>query len=549
MGFWGRPHIGSTIPPAKPILNQEFNGAPRGIRTLVPALRGLCPGPLDDGSAELFREAPENGSLLLYDDLTERQARLCLTNPIAPAPNNPSLANTVPKPGPVIIPRADHGISRAQISPNALRVLYRLKEAGFQAFLVGGSVRDLLLGVTPKDFDVATDALPDEVRRLFRNCRLIGRRFRLAHVHYGDEIIEVATFRAAESPPEVDDEDHREAPDARVQDDSGRILRDNLYGTIDQDVWRRDFTANALYYNIADFSVWDYSDGVADVKSRVLRLIGDPGTRYREDPVRMLRAARFAAKLGFTMHPSTRAPMTELAVLLEGVPAARLFDETMKLFLSGHAVQSFERLIEFDLLSHLLPAVADELRLDPDGGAMALLRRGLANTDARVAADRAVTPTFLVAVLLFGAITRLSARRIEEGVPPLQALVEATDLVVTAQVRRVAIPKRFTLPLREMLTLQWRLERREGRRAASLLAHPRFRAAYDFLLLRAEAGLVPMEIADWWTEMQTLSADERLERIAALAPVGAVAEGALSEEGPRRRPRRRRRRGPRETPV
>jgi len=213
---------------------------------------------------------------------------------------------------PTIIARAAHSISRASISPQALKVLYRLKDAGYQAFLVGGSVRDLLLGAVPKDFDVATNALPEEIRRVFRNCRLIGRRFRLAHVHFGDEIIEVATFRAAAAPEEVDDDDHREVDDARAHDDSGRILRDNLYGTIDADVWRRDFTANALYYNIADFSVWDYVGGVEDVRARVLRLIGEPEVRYREDPVRLLRAARFAAKLGFTLHAETRAPTEAL---------------------------------------------------------------------------------------------------------------------------------------------------------------------------------------------------------------------------------------------
>jgi poly(A) polymerase len=255
----------------------------------------------------------------------------------------------------VVIPRAEHSISRAHISPNALKVLYKLKEAGFQAFLVGGAVRDLLLGIKPKDFDVATNALPDEVRRIFRNCRLIGRRFRLAHVHFGQEIIEVATFRAAAAPEREDAED----PDAdgegggalggpldlptaapfesehRAFDTSGRILRDNIYGTIEEDVWRRDFAANGLYYNIEDFSIWDFVDGVSDVRARRLKLIGDPETRYREDPVRMLRAVRFAAKLDFSIEDATETPIGPLASLLDGVPAARLFDECLKLFLSG----------------------------------------------------------------------------------------------------------------------------------------------------------------------------------------------------------------------
>jgi poly(A) polymerase len=462
------------------------------------------------------------------------------TFPTSAVPRAGESAQATPRARPVIIPRAAHSISRAHISPQALKVLYRLKDAGYQAFLVGGSVRDLLLGIQPKDFDVATDALPEEIRRLFRNCRLIGRRFRLAHVHYGDEIIEVATFRAAAAPPEVDDEDHRELDDARAHDESGRILRDNVYGTIDEDVWRRDFTANSLYYNIADFSVWDYADGAEDVRNRVLRLIGDPEVRYREDPVRMLRAARFAAKLGFTLHPATRAPMTELAPLLAGVPAARLFDEAMKLFLSGNAVASLARLQEFDLLAHLMPAVAQQLARDPDGAPARLLHLGLAGTDARVAADRAVTPTFLFAVLLYGPIVRLAAEKAAAGQPESQAMLEAIDAIVVQQVRRVGVPKRFTLPLREMLLLQPRFERRDGRRSLALLHHPRFRAAYDFLLLRAEAGLVPAELAGWWTEIQTLSADERLERVAQLAP--STPMGAADGE-PRRRRRRRRRSG------
>ena len=399
---------------------------------------------------------------------------------------------------------------------------------------------------SPSDFDVATNALPEELRRVFRNCRLIGRRFRLAHVHFGDEIIEVATFRAAAAPEEVDDEDHREVDDARALDRSGRILRDNLYGTIDADVWRRDFTANALYYNIADFSVWDYVGGADDVKARVLRLIGDPEVRYREDPVRLLRAARFAAKLDFTLHADTRAPMRELAPLLAGVPAARLFDECLKLFLGGHAVAGFATLQEFDLLPHFLPSLAEELAREPDGEAARVLALGLAGTDERVRADRSVTPTFLFAVLLYGPIMRAAAERTAAGVPAVQALAEATDGVVGAQVRRIAVPKRFTLPLREMLALQPRFERRDGRKALALLNHPRFRAAYDLLVLRAAAGAVPQELADWWTELQTLDATTRAERVAAIAPT-ADADGATAPAEPRRR-RRRRRRAPGEQP-
>jgi poly(A) polymerase len=480
-------------------------------------------------------------SLLLYDTSCKRQETL----PLSTSDTRPN-AHSAADGRPVIISRAQHNISRADISPAALKVLYRLKDAGYQAFLVGGAVRDLLLGNHPKDFDVATDALPEEVRRVFRNCRLIGRRFRLAHVHYGDEIIEVATFRASAAPDEVDDEDHREIDDNRVQDDSGRLLRDNVYGDINGDVWRRDFTANSLYYNIADFSVWDYTGGVADVHDRVLRLIGDPEQRYREDPVRMLRAARFAAKLGFTVHEATLEPMRELADLLGGVPAARLFDECSKLFLSGHGAASLNRLVAFGLLPHLLPQTADELRRDPEGPAARLLHLGLEGTDARVRANKSVTPTFLYAVLWYGPILRAMKARVAAGAPESFAFSEAIDEVVQTAIRRVAVPKRFTLPLKEMLALQPRFERRDGRRALALLSHPRFRAAYDFMLLRADAGLISTEIADWWTEIQTLDHDGRVAMVAAAprsaAPVGDEGEAIEATGGEEDRPRRRRRR-------
>ncbi len=244
-------------------------------------------------------------------------------------------------PGPNIIPRSDHNVSRANISNNAIKVLYRLDRAGYQAFMVGGGVRDLLLNLHPKDFDIATDARPEQIRALFGNCRLIGRRFRLAHVRFGREIIEVVTFRAAANV----EHKHREHAD------SGRILRDNVYGTIEEDIWRRDFTVNALYYRIKDFTVWDYTSGMKDISKRTLRLIGDPGTRYREDPVRMLRAARFAAKLNFVLAAETAAPIKSLGKLLRDVPPARLYDETLKLFHAGSALRSLELLIQFDLLS------------------------------------------------------------------------------------------------------------------------------------------------------------------------------------------------------
>jgi poly(A) polymerase len=467
-------------------------------------------------------------------------------------------------PSPVIVARADHPISRSQISGNALKVLYRLKDAGFQAFLVGGCVRDLLIGIEPKDFDVATDAAPEEVRRLFRNCRLIGRRFRLAHVRFGYQVIEVATFRAAGAPmapePDLDgitdenadgdepldepldehgDVDGNVAPPTpagnrdRAHDERGRLLRDNLYGTIDQDVWRRDFTCNALYYNIQDFSIWDYVGGVEDVRARTIRLIGDPETRYREDPVRMLRAVRFEAKLGFEIHETARAPFAKLAPLLEHIPPARLLDEFLKLFLAGFGQRSFDLLRAHGLLDHLFPLTAAHLAQARDGTALALIRAGLADTDRRVEEGRAVTPMFLFAVMLFGPVSAAAQRRFDAGAPPPVAIAEAVDEVVAEQNRRIGIPKRFSIPMRELLALQPRFHRREGRRALAFLAHPRFRAAYDFLVLRAAAGVEDPEIARWWTELQSLTPEQQRER------TGSDSGGQGPAAGARRRRRRR----------
>lgn len=431
-----------------------------------------------------------------------------------------------------MVSRQDHPISRANISPNALKVLYRLKDAGYQAFLVGGAVRDLLLGIQPKDFDVATNAHPDQVKQLFRNCRLIGRRFHLAHVRYGYEIIEVATFRAAHTP--IDEDNSVDEGGHRVLDARGRILRDNLYGTIEEDVWRRDFTANALYYNIEDFSVWDYVGGVADARARVLRLIGDPETRYREDPVRMLRAMRFAAKLGFEIHPDTAAPISKLAWMLDGVPPARLFDEVNKLFLSGYALRSFDLLVQYGLLEHLFPDVAVALTESPDGHAAKLLRLGLEGTDERVRADKSVTPTFLFALLLWPAIAR-AYRHIPAQGNDMQQMMMACDQASARQQSRIAVPKRFTLPMREIIGMQPRFGMRSGRRSLRLLDHPRFRAAYDFLLLRAAVGEIDPELATWWTEIQAVPAEERIARVEQRRPE------AGGSEGPRKRRRRRRR--------
>ncbi|HEY6643431.1 polynucleotide adenylyltransferase PcnB [Povalibacter sp.] len=437
---------------------------------------------------------------------------------------------------PLIVARDSHPISRANISPNALKVLYRLKEAGYQGFLVGGAVRDLLLGIEPKDFDIATNAHPDQVKQLFRNCRLIGRRFHLAHVRYGYEIIEVATFRAAHTA--IDDDNSVDEGGHRVLDARGRILRDNLYGTIEEDVWRRDFTANALYYSIEDFTVWDYVGGVADARDRILRLIGDPETRYREDPVRMLRAIRFAAKLDFEIEPQTAAPISKLAWMLDAVPPARLFDEITKLFLSGTAVGAFDLLVRYGLLEHLFPDMAAALKEQPDSPAARLLRLGLEGTDARVRADKSVTPTFLFAVLLWPAISRAYQKFDSQEDSEIQLMSLACDQMTTRQQARIAVPKRFTLPMREVVAMQPRFAVRSGRRALRLLDHPRFRAAYDFLLLRAAAGEVDPELATWWTEIQELPPEERIARVEQ-RPLGVAAAEPAGSASPRRRRRRR----------
>jgi len=433
----------------------------------------------------------------------------------------PELDTTTPLPAasrtPLVVPRPEHPISRANISENALKVLYRLRQAGFQAHLVGGGVRDLLLGREPKDFDVATDASPEEVRQVFRNCRLIGRRFRLAHVHFGSEIIEVATFRGG---PLEDNDGHLI--------ENGRIVRDNAFGSIEEDALRRDFTVNALYYNIADFSLIDYANGLADLEAGRLRLIGDnPARRYREDPVRMLRAVRFACKLGFTIDPECERPLFELAHLLEDIPAARLFDEILKLFLGGVGLTTFEKLRHYGLFAYLFPATEALLGQEEGAFPITFVARGLENTDRRLQESKPVTPAFLFAILLWEPVRRrfLELQGEETGIN--EAMLLAAGEVSAAQQRLIAVPKRFALPMREIWYLQPRLEQCEGKRPYRLMTHPRFRAAYDFLLLRAEAGEADPELAAWWTRFQEADGQERAK----------LTDGA----GKRRRSRRRRR--------
>ena len=402
-----------------------------------------------------------------------------------------------------IISRGEHGISRKKIDAHALKVLYRLHNSGFQACLVGGAVRDLLIGVTPKDFDVATDATPEQVNRLFRNCRLIGRRFRLAHVHFGRQIIEVATFRG----------DH-DLSTLGVQDDSGRIVRDNVFGDIGEDVWRRDFTANALYYDISDFSVIDYVSGFEDIQQKRLRIIGNAETRYREDPVRMLRALRFSAKLNFDIDESCKKPVHSLGHLLQDIPAARLYEEVLKLFHSGSALQSFKLLREFDLLQYLFPAADHAIKNHEI--VSKILSVAMQNTDDRVKNDMRVTPAFLLAALLWHPVNTRAKEIMGKGMPYSVAIQKAATNVLSKQSAHVSIPKRFTSTMRDIWGLQTRFHYRSGKRATAVLEHAKFRAGYDFLCIRAQAG-EQVEGADgnldvdceWWTDIQEKNPEQQ----------------------------------------
>lgn len=422
--------------------------------------------------------------------------------------------------------------------------MYGLKDAGYESLLVGGAVRDLLLDMQPKDFDVATSASPEQVKEVFgRRCRLIGRRFRLAHVRFGAEIIEVSTFRAqaadsgfsAESEDEEDSDEQTERQSERQSEnkdheiaDSGRILRDNIYGSRQEDAFRRDFTANALYYNIADFSIVDYVGGMADLKARQMRFIGDPDQRYREDPVRMLRAVRLATKLDFSIEASTETPIKSLVGLLDEVPAARLFEEVLKMFMSANSLQCFESLRGYGLFGQLFPQT--EKIISENEGHLTFIRLALSATEKRIEQDLPVAPFFLFAALLWAPVRQRWQQYQHQDVPPAPAMTRAGGEVVQAQVGNVAIPKRFSTPMREIWQMQPRFEKRRGKAPQRLLNHPRFRAAYDFLLLRAELNPAEKELAEWWTEFQQNNAPER-DQMDSDAPQGEN----------RRRPRRRRR--------
>ena len=401
--------------------------------------------------------------------------------------------------GAKILSQAAHGIRRDQLDDCALKTCETLAQAGFKGYLVGGAVRDLLLGKTPKDFDVATDATPEEVRRLFRRSRIIGRRFQIVHVMCGRVTIEVTTFRA-NGQKETEDENERPT------DEHGRLLSDNVFGNMADDAARRDFTINALYYDPLSEEVHDYFGGVADCKKRVLRMIGDPETRFREDPVRMLRAARFAAKLDFHIDPDTRRPVATLAPLLANIPRARIFDEALKLLMSGHALRGVHQLRAEGLHHGMLPLL--DTILDDSVGER-FITAALKTTDARIAQDKPASPAFLFGTLLWPQVLQRWRELEAAGEKPQPALFMGMDEVLDAQRGQLAIPRRYDGMIKEIWGLQPRFDQRGGQRPYRLLEHPRFRAAYDFLLLRAESGEVDAELGEWWTRFQEVDDDER----------------------------------------
>ncbi len=397
-----------------------------------------------------------------------------------------------------IIKFKSHGVAREQISHGAQKVTDSLQAAGFQAYIVGGAVRDLLLKRVPKDFDVATNATPEEVRRVFRRARIIGRRFRLVHVMFGEETVEVSTFRRM-----------IESEDAQT-DEHGRLLRDNEFGDQEQDAARRDFTANALFYDPATQEIFDYHDGYADTCNGVLRVIGDPTVRYREDPVRMLRAVRLSAKLGIKLDTATAAPIAEMKGLLDNVPQARLLDEVLKMLLSGHSLKCVQQLHRMNLHHGLLPLL-DVIMEQPMGEKFIML--ALRNTDERLGQDKPVSPAFLFAALLWHEVLAAWNLRQKNGERPVGAMHEAMDEVLGKQKERLAIPHRYGATMKEIWLMQLRLDQRTGQRPFRLLEQPRFRAAYDFLLLRCASGEVEQELGLWWDEFQNASADRRTEML------------------------------------
>lgn len=418
-----------------------------------------------------------------------------------------------------------HGIQHADLSSGSLRVIETLQQAGFQAYLVGGGIRDLLLGKHPKDFDVATNATPAQIEGLFKRARAVGRRFQIVHVRMGPEIVEVTTFRGRA------DDSHLQQTNAQ-----GMLVRDNVFGTVEDDAVRRDFTMNALYYDPATHHVIDFVGGYDDLEDQLIRIIGDPETRYREDPVRMLRAARFVGKLKLTLEPATAAPIRRLGGLLRDVSASRLFDEVLKLLQAGSGLATYRCLRDFGLFGHLFPETEAIFARGDDPHYARLIEIALKNTDARLNAGKSVTPAFLYAAIYWPSVHERWQDREAEGLPRAQALAVACSETLDRNQAYIAIPKRFTLGIREIWELQAKLERRDGRRPDSTLSHPRFRAGYDFLLLREESGELPAELGPWWTAYQEADEGKRRTLIAAVREESTAPQ---DDATPKRRRRRR----------
>ena len=423
--------------------------------------------------------------------------------------------------GPERLPVEKHGIDRRNVSRHAIKVCEVLRQHGYEGYIVGGAVRDLIVGLQPKDFDVATNATPEQIKPLFRRARIIGRRFRLVHVVFGPEIIETSTFRA----PSNGGEEHT--------DEHGRILRDNEFGTHEEDAARRDFTLNALYYDPLTEEVIDFHRGVSDLQKRIVRMIGDPEKRYREDPVRMLRAVRFAAKLSGEIEPATLEPIRRLAPLIENVPASRLFDETLKLLTCGHAMDCLRKLREVGLHQDLMPLL-DVVFNVPEGENFVEL--ALARTDARVRTGKPVSPSFLFAALLWKLVYQRWQALVEAGGHPTQTLLEAADSVLDEQARKMAIQRRFIADIREIWFMQARFERVNTKAIWRMMEQPRFRAAVDFLQLRAEAREVDSVMAQWWMDLANADADERASMLATHQAAQRDRPSGVRKR--RRRPRR-----------
>ena len=426
----------------------------------------------------------------------------------------------------------EHGIDPALVDERAVQVVTTLKNAGFEAYVVGGAVRDLLVGRRPKDFDVATNATPEQVKSLFRRAFIIGRRFRIVHVIYGrgrdHEVIEVSTFRAYLDAAAADQIDGNErtakgelAGKSHAVDASGRVLRDNVWGPQIEDAARRDFTINALYYDPVSRVVVDYHQGLADVRKQVLRMIGDPASRYREDPVRLLRVVRFTAKLGFEIDKATAKPMKAAAALLASVPASRLFDEMVKLLQTGHALASIEAIRRFELRG-VFPILDVALGHSKGSSAARFVELALADTDRRVGEDKPVAPSFLLACLLWDEVRQRWQHLKDEGTPAVPALQAAIDEVFDARIGDISGRGKLAADMREIWLMQPRFERRSGSGPASLVEQPRFRAAFDFLRLRSDVDEVPSELAEWWEDYSLGSDEEREALMAAVRPQPGV---------------------------